>query len=225
MNTLMELPEIGTDLSADPAAEIQSRRCGALKRWWRSLRSSIRCIERYGAELARISCAREWKWSRATFAQPGLGLAPEVSKRLQKNLDLIINSSGLTDFNPDLRDALATNVDAAVNVTRIRAPVGPRRPAASFHLLRGGRARWPGGRDDCARTTLRRESLTSTRKRSGARCMHLSSKPEQQAERPEVTEELRQQALSKEHAAKDLQRAGAGQSDPQESLPLAARTI
>ena len=35
----------------------------------------------------------------------------------KKNLDLIINSSGLTDFNPDLRDALVTNVDAAVNVT------------------------------------------------------------------------------------------------------------
>ena len=28
----------------------------------------------------------------------------------------MINSSGLTDFNPDLRDALATNIDAAVNV-------------------------------------------------------------------------------------------------------------
>jgi len=49
--------------------------------------------------------------------QPGLGLAPEVTQSLQKNLDLIINSSGLTDFNPDLRDALATNVDAAMYVT------------------------------------------------------------------------------------------------------------
>ena len=35
---------------------------------------------------------------------------------MQKDLDLIINSSGLTDFNPDLRDALATNTDAAVNI-------------------------------------------------------------------------------------------------------------
>ena len=48
--------------------------------------------------------------------QPGLGLTPEIARRLQKNLDLIINSSGLTDFNPDLRDALATNTDAAVNI-------------------------------------------------------------------------------------------------------------
>jgi hypothetical protein len=29
-----------------------------------------------------------------------------------RDLDLIINSSGLTDFNPDLRDALAVNVDS-----------------------------------------------------------------------------------------------------------------
>ena len=48
--------------------------------------------------------------------QPGLGLNPDVSRRLQRNLDVIINSSGLTGFNPDLRDALATNTDAAVNI-------------------------------------------------------------------------------------------------------------
>ena len=47
--------------------------------------------------------------------QAGLGLPPDTARHLQKNLDLIINSSGLTDFNPDLRDALATNTDAALN--------------------------------------------------------------------------------------------------------------
>ncbi len=44
------------------------------------------------------------------------GSSSEFGSALRKNLDLIINSSGLTDFNPDLRDALATNVDAAVHV-------------------------------------------------------------------------------------------------------------
>jgi len=48
--------------------------------------------------------------------QSGLGLSPDIARSLQKNLDLIVNSSGLTDFNPDLRDALATNTDAAVKV-------------------------------------------------------------------------------------------------------------
>jgi nucleoside-diphosphate-sugar epimerase len=34
--------------------------------------------------------------------------------RLAKSLDLIVNSAGLTDFNPDLRDAMASNVDSTL---------------------------------------------------------------------------------------------------------------
>ena len=49
-------------------------------------------------------------------SQPGLGLDAQTKARLQGSLDLVINSSGLTDFNPDLRDALAGNVDAVSNV-------------------------------------------------------------------------------------------------------------
>jgi alcohol-forming fatty acyl-CoA reductase len=48
--------------------------------------------------------------------KPGLGLAPEVRERLARTIDLVVNSSGLTDFNPDLRDALASNVEAVANV-------------------------------------------------------------------------------------------------------------
>jgi thioester reductase-like protein len=43
-------------------------------------------------------------------SRPGLGMAPETQAHLARTLDLIVNSSGLTDFNPDLRDALASNV-------------------------------------------------------------------------------------------------------------------
>jgi thioester reductase-like protein len=43
-------------------------------------------------------------------SQPGLGIAPETRAQLARNLDLVVNSSGLTDFNPDLREALASNV-------------------------------------------------------------------------------------------------------------------
>ena len=43
-------------------------------------------------------------------SQPGLGMAPEIRERLCRTLDLVVNSSGLTDFNPDLREALASNV-------------------------------------------------------------------------------------------------------------------
>ena len=44
---------------------------------------------------------------------PGLGLDEPTQARLQKSLDLVVNSAGLTDFNPDLRDALSSNVDSA----------------------------------------------------------------------------------------------------------------
>ena len=43
-------------------------------------------------------------------SQPGLGIAPQTRAQLARNLDLIVNSSGLTDFNPDLREALGSNV-------------------------------------------------------------------------------------------------------------------
>jgi long-chain acyl-CoA synthetase len=45
-------------------------------------------------------------------SQPGLGLDAATQTRLQRSLDVIANSAGLTDFNPDLRDALSSNVDS-----------------------------------------------------------------------------------------------------------------
>jgi long-chain acyl-CoA synthetase len=47
---------------------------------------------------------------------PGLGLDEGTQTRLAKSLDLIVNSAGLTDFNPDLRDAISSNVDSATHL-------------------------------------------------------------------------------------------------------------
>jgi len=47
---------------------------------------------------------------------PGLGLAASVRARLAGSLDLLVNSAGLTDFNPDLRDAISSNIDSAKNL-------------------------------------------------------------------------------------------------------------
>src|ERR1700674_184425 len=47
---------------------------------------------------------------------PGLGLDAATQARLAQSLDLIVNSAGLTDFNPDLRDALSSNVDSALHL-------------------------------------------------------------------------------------------------------------
>jgi long-chain acyl-CoA synthetase len=47
---------------------------------------------------------------------PGLGLDLLTQERLAKSLDLVVNSAGLTDFNPDLRDAISSNVDSAIHL-------------------------------------------------------------------------------------------------------------
>jgi alcohol-forming fatty acyl-CoA reductase len=49
-------------------------------------------------------------------SQPGLGLDEATRARLAKTLDVVVNSAGLTDFNPDLREALASNVDSALHL-------------------------------------------------------------------------------------------------------------
>jgi long-chain acyl-CoA synthetase len=49
-------------------------------------------------------------------SDPGLGLDTETQARLARSLDLVVNSAGLTDFNPDLRDALSSNVDSALHL-------------------------------------------------------------------------------------------------------------
>jgi hypothetical protein len=69
--------------------------------------------ERYGEKLASFLRER-LEVLEGDVSQPGLGLAPETRARLARSLDLIIHSGGLTDFNPDLRTALAANVDATL---------------------------------------------------------------------------------------------------------------
>ena len=135
--------------------------------------------------------------------QPGLGFTPEIARRLQKNLDLIINSSGLTDFNPDLRDALATNTDAAVNILEF---VRTADHAGLVHLSTCYVAGEQDGRVS--------EKLTPNYNPRGLAdfdaetewhsLQELVKQAEAQAESDEVTAELRTQAQSKEHAAKNL---------------------
>ena len=157
---------------------------------------------RYGAELSTFLRERV-EVIEGDVCQPGLGLAPEVSQSLQKNLDLIINSSGLTDFNPDLRDALATNLDAAVNVTEFV------RQSDHAGLLHLSTCYVAGARDGRVSESIRPNYTPAGVAGFDAevewRSLHaLVKQAEQLGESARVTDELRQQALSKEHAAKDL---------------------
>jgi long-chain acyl-CoA synthetase len=49
------------------------------------------------------------------MCEKGLGLDPATRKRLQRSLDVVVNSGGLTEFMPDVRLSLASNVDSTIH--------------------------------------------------------------------------------------------------------------
>ncbi|MGH9532949.1 MAG: SDR family oxidoreductase, partial [Terriglobales bacterium] len=71
--------------------------------------------ERLGDGFARFLAERV-EVVEGDASAPGLGLNEATRARLQRDLDLVVNSSGLTDFNPDLRDALGANVEAVLQL-------------------------------------------------------------------------------------------------------------
>src|SRR6266404_1440812 len=127
---------------------------------------------------------------------PGLGLDEATQARLAKSLDLIVNSAGLTDFNPDLREALSSNVDSALHLLDFLRKSDH---AGLMHLstcyvvgMRDGRVTEElqgnynpaNGPDFDAEREV--ESLRETIRRVEAR-----------AESPELTKALRRQALGR----------------------------
>jgi thioester reductase-like protein len=71
--------------------------------------------ERFGARLSGYLSER-LEVVEGDLCEPDLGLAPALARRLRRDLDLFIHCAGLVDFNPDLRKALASNVDATTRV-------------------------------------------------------------------------------------------------------------
>jgi thioester reductase-like protein len=71
--------------------------------------------ERHGRKLGAFLKQRI-EVAEGDVGQRGLGLDDATQARLARSLDLIVNSAGLTDFNPDLRDALSSNVDSAIHL-------------------------------------------------------------------------------------------------------------
>ncbi len=69
--------------------------------------------ERYGRRLGQF-LKEKIEVVEGDVSRPGLGMDASTQARLAKSLDLIVNSAGLTDFNPDLRDAMASNVDSTL---------------------------------------------------------------------------------------------------------------
>ena len=71
--------------------------------------------ERHGDQLGDW-LAERLEVIEGDVSEPQLGLDDATAQRLFQELDLIVNSAGLTDFNPDLRLALSTNADSVLHL-------------------------------------------------------------------------------------------------------------
>lgn len=74
-----------------------------------------RLHERFGPRLSRYIAERV-EVLEGDLAEYNFGLSLDQARRLQQKLDLIINCAGNVDFNPDIRKALASNVDTTLQL-------------------------------------------------------------------------------------------------------------
>jgi thioester reductase-like protein/phosphoserine phosphatase len=203
-NTLMDLPEIGRIyllIRRQKSNPAQQR----LEKMVEESPVFDPLFEKYGGALADF-LREKVEVVEGDVIHQGLGLAPDVARRLQRDLDLIINSSGLTDFNPDLRDALATNTDAAVNVVEF---VRGTDHAGLLHLSTCYVAGERDGRvvEKLVPNYNPHRLADFDAEREWEALHELIRQAEAQAESVEVSAGLKMQALAKEHAAKSLQGA------------------
>src|ERR1700691_4268308 len=200
-NTLMDLPEIGKLYLLIR----RQKSSPAQKRFEKIIEGSPvfdPLFEKYGERLGAL-LAEKIEVVEGHVSQLGLGLDSETAERLRKDLDLIINSSGLTDFNPDLRDALAVNVDSTYHLMEF---IRGSDHAALLHLSTCYVA---GQRDGRVGERLRANYTPAgaadyDAEKEWYRLHEFVEAAQLRADGPEVTEELRKQALVREHAAKGL---------------------
>jgi long-chain acyl-CoA synthetase len=154
--------------------------------------------ERYGDNLPAF-LADKIEVLEGDVSQPGLGLAPEARKQLAEKLDLVVSSAGLTDFNPDLRDALASNIDSTVHLVDF---LRESNHAALMHLStcyvvgkRDGRVSEQLQTDY---TPLGVEGFCAEREWQSLQ--ELVRSTEARAESPEIEAALRRQALGRRGA-------------------------
>jgi fatty acyl-CoA reductase len=158
--------------------------------------------EKYGNNLEDFLTAHV-EVVEGDLTRPDLGLAPDVAPKLGRTLDVIINSSGLTDFNPELRDAVAANLCSTANLVDFLRGCDH---AALLHLSTCYVA---GARD--GRIPEQTEPNYTPLRVPGFSAEHEWQALEKMAEEieaeslsPKVTEELRRQAVQKKTAAKNL---------------------
>ena len=158
--------------------------------------------ERHGEALPKFLADRI-EVIEGDVTRPGLGLEPGTKARLAGALDLIVNSSGLTDFNPDLREALASNVDAVAHLLDFL------RESDHAALLHLSTCYVAGARDGRIAeellpnyTPAHVTGFDAEREWESLRAQIREL--ETRAETAQITEELRRQSIEKREAAKAL---------------------
>ena len=200
-NTLMDLPKLGRIYLL-----IRRQKSNPAQRRFEKIVEESPVFdplfEKYGPEFGAYLRERV-EVVEGDVSRPGLGLDEETAGRLQRNLDVIVNSSGLTDFNPDLRDALTTNTDAALNILEFV------RGSDHCGLLHLSTCYVAGERDGRVTERLipnytphRVPGFDAEQELKSLR--DLIARAEAQAAGAELTADLRSQSLTKEHAAKEL---------------------
>ena len=151
--------------------------------------------QRYGQKLGAF-LKEKVEVVEGDVSQPGLGLEPEIQERLANSLDLIVNSAGLTDFNPDLRDALSSNVDSALYLLEFL------RRAAHAGLMHLSTCYVVGMRDGRVTEELQENynpagDAAFDAEREIASLRETIQRIETRSESPELSKALRRQALGR----------------------------
>lgn len=77
--------------------------------------------ELHGARMSEFIAARV-EVVEGDVSLPRLGIEdPALAERLHRDIDLIFNCAGLVDFDPDLREAVSTNIEGAIHVADFTA--------------------------------------------------------------------------------------------------------
>ncbi|MGA9594337.1 MAG: SDR family oxidoreductase, partial [Candidatus Acidiferrales bacterium] len=200
-NLLTELPEIGRVY----LLVRRNKTTTALERMQRAMEESPvfeGLAERHGEKFGEFLRERI-EVVEGDVSKPGLGMTADVRQRLARCVDVAINSSGLTDFNPDIREALAMNLRATANVLEFI------RGCDHAGLLHLSTCYVVGQRDGRVLEELPKNYTPKGEpgfdaEREWHALEALVRHTEARAESDEVAAELRQQALGKEHAAKGL---------------------
>src|SRR5579862_1106131 len=126
---------------------------------------------------------------------------PETRQRLARSIDVVVNSAGLTDFNPDLRDALSSNVESAAHLVEfLRESERSGGGAALLHL---STCYVVGERDGRVREELKANYTPLNvagfdAEHEWQTLAELIGKTEERAESPEIAAALRRQALGRQ---------------------------